>query len=115
MALTVPLVWGMGLVIAKGAIDHFPPILLMALRFSLTAFVLVWFVPIPKKHLINLFGIAIIAAAIQYSLTFSGLKGIQYQLGPISNVKPSLLSCLALPPIVLFFSYKSTLCPAFAK
>ena len=76
MALTVPLVWGMGLVVAKGAIDHFPPILLMALRFSLTAFVLVWFVPIPKKHLINLFGIAIIAAAIQYSLTFTGLKGL---------------------------------------
>ena len=41
MALTVPLVWGMGLVFAKGAIDHFPPILLMALRFTLTASVLV--------------------------------------------------------------------------
>ena len=76
MALTVPLVWGMGLVFAKGAIDHFPPILLMALRFTLTASVLVWFVPIPKKHLISLFGIAIIAAAIQYSLTFTGLKGL---------------------------------------
>ena len=76
MALTVPLVWGMGLVFAKGAIDHFPPILLMALRFTLTASVLVWFVPIPKKHLISLFGIAIIAAAIQYSLTFTGLNGL---------------------------------------
>ena len=76
MALTVPLVWGMGLVFAKGAIDHFPPILLMALRFTLTASVLVWFVPIPKKHLKSLFGIAIIAAAIQYSLTFTGLKGL---------------------------------------
>ena len=76
MALTVPLVWGMGLVFAKGAIDHFPPILLMALRFTLTASVLIWFVPIPKKHLISLFGIAIIAAAIQYSLTFTGLKGL---------------------------------------
>jgi O-acetylserine/cysteine efflux transporter len=76
MALAVPLVWGMGFVFAKGAIGHFPPILLMALRFSLTALILVWFVPVPREHLRSLFGIAIIAAAIQYSLTFTGLKGL---------------------------------------
>ena len=43
MAIAVPLVWGMGFVFAKGAIEHFPPILLMAFRFSPTALVLVWF------------------------------------------------------------------------
>ena len=41
MALTVPLVWGMGFVLAKGAIDLFPPILLMAFRFTVTALLLV--------------------------------------------------------------------------
>ncbi|MFN3146240.1 MAG: DMT family transporter [Paracoccaceae bacterium] len=77
MALSVPLVWGMGLVLAKGAIAHFPPILLMALRFALTAAVLVWFTRIPHGNLARLFGIAIIAAALQYSLTFTGLTGLQ--------------------------------------
>lgn len=77
MALSVPLIWGMGFVFAKGAITHFPPILLMALRFSLTALVLVWFVKIPFGNLRRLFVIAIIAAAIQYSLTFTGLLGLQ--------------------------------------
>lgn len=76
MALCVPLIWGMGLVFAKAAISHFPPILLMALRFSLTALVLVWFVQVPLGNLRRLFVIAIVAAAIQYSLTFTGLKGL---------------------------------------
>ncbi|MEP1443852.1 MAG: EamA family transporter [Hyphomicrobiales bacterium] len=77
MGLAVPLIWGMGFVVAKGAIEHFPPILLMALRFGLTAAVLVFFVKIPKGNLRALFLIAIVAAAIQYSLTFTGLKGLE--------------------------------------
>lgn len=77
MALTVPLVWGMGFVFAKGAIGHFPPILLMCLRFTLTALVLVWLVRIPRGNLLRLCGVAVIACAIQYSLTFTGLKGLQ--------------------------------------
>ena len=28
--VAVPIIWGMGFVFAKAAIDHFPPILLMA-------------------------------------------------------------------------------------
>lgn len=76
MALTVPLVWGMGLVLAKSAIEQFPPILLMGFRFTLTALLLVWFVPIPRKNLVWLFFTAIVASAIQYSLTFTGLKGM---------------------------------------
>lgn len=77
MAVTVPLVWGMGFVFAKGAVTDFPPILLMALRFALTGAVLVWFARIPYGNLLRLFGIAIIAAAIQYSLTFTGLLGLE--------------------------------------
>jgi O-acetylserine/cysteine efflux transporter len=33
----------MGFVVAKGAMAHFPPILLMALRFTITAIALIWF------------------------------------------------------------------------
>lgn len=72
----VAVIWGSGFLFAKVAIEHFPPILLMALRFTVTALVLVWFVPIPKRQLGRLFWIALIGAAIQYSLTFTGLKHI---------------------------------------
>ena len=83
MALFVPLLWGLGFVFAKGAINHFPPILLMAFRFSLTALVLVWFTPLPVRKFFQLFKIAIVAAAIQYSLTFTGVKGLEAGLASI--------------------------------
>ena len=74
LGILVAALWGMGLVFAKAAIVHFPPILLMALRFSVTALVLVWFVRPPLGHLWALAGIAFVASAVQYSLTFTGLK-----------------------------------------
>ncbi len=76
LGVTVALLWGMGIVFAKAAITHFPPILLMSLRFTVTALVLVWFVRPPIAHLKALFCIALISAALQYSLTFTGLKGL---------------------------------------
>lgn len=77
IALTVPLVWGMGLVIAKPAVDAFPPILLMAFRFTLSALMLVWFVPIPRGILVQLFWVALIGSAVQYGLTFNGLRFLE--------------------------------------
>ncbi|MEM9604137.1 MAG: EamA family transporter [Pseudomonadota bacterium] len=76
MGVAVAATWGMGLVFAKAAIEHFPPILLMALRFAVTALVLVWFVPRPVGQYRALFGITVVASAVQYSLTFSGLAGL---------------------------------------
>lgn len=76
LGVAVALVWGMGVLFAKAAIETFPPILLMCFRFGLTALILVWFVRIPRGHLGQLFWIAIVSAAIQYSLVFTGLKGL---------------------------------------
>ncbi len=76
MGLAVPLIWGMGVVFAKAAIGHFPPVLLMALRFTLTALILVWFVKPPWRLMGQLFVIALVSAAMQYSLTFNGLRGV---------------------------------------
>jgi len=39
-AILVAVIWGMGFIVAKAGMAHFSPILLMALRFSLTAFCL---------------------------------------------------------------------------
>ena len=94
LGFCVPLVWGMGLVFAKAAIEHFPPILLMAFRFLVTALVLVWFVRPPLRQFSQLFAIAFVSAAIQYSLTFTGLKGIDASV-------VALLVQLEVPFIVL--------------
>lgn len=74
MALAVPIIWGMGLVFAKAAIGHFPPILLTAFRFAVTALALVWFVKPPWPLMRPIIAISFVSAAIQYSLTFTGLK-----------------------------------------
>lgn len=76
LAISVAVIWGMGFIFAKAAIEHFPPILLMALRFTLTGLAMVWFVRPPWHLLSRIFLIALVSAAIQYSLTFTGLKGL---------------------------------------
>jgi O-acetylserine/cysteine efflux transporter len=76
MGITVALVWGMGVVFAKAALEQFPPILLMALRFAVTALALVWFVRPPWHLMRQLFWIALVSATIQYCLTFNGLRGL---------------------------------------
>lgn len=85
LAICVPVLWGLGFTLAKVAFvyDSFPPILLMAFRFSVTALVLVWFVRPPWGLMGRIFWIAIVSASIQYSLTFTGLNGIDASLAVI--------------------------------
>ncbi len=78
LAVSVPVIWGGGFLFAKVAIEHFPPILLMAFRFTLTALILVWFVPRPARVILwRIFWVAMVSAAIQYSLTFTGLRDLE--------------------------------------
>ena len=76
LAISVAVIWGMGFIIAKAGMSHFSPILLMALRFTLTASCLIWFFRPPPGIFKELFWISMISAALQYSLTFNGLRGI---------------------------------------
>ena len=74
LAISVPLLWGIGFVVTKPGMEYFPPMLINGLRWGLSGLILVWWFPIPKKYLKNIFFISIIACTIQYSLTFSGLN-----------------------------------------
>jgi O-acetylserine/cysteine efflux transporter len=76
IAISVAVIWGMGFVVAKAGMAHFSPILLMALRFSLTAAALVIFFRPPAALLKQIFWISLISATLQYSLTFNGVRGI---------------------------------------
>ena len=76
LAISVAVIWGMGFIVAKAGMSHFSPILLMALRFSLTAGCMIWFFRPPSGIFKQLFWISLVSAALQYSLTFNGLRGI---------------------------------------
>ena len=51
LAALVPIFLGFGFVIAKPAMEHFPPMLLMGLRFFFAASILIWWFPIPVGFL----------------------------------------------------------------
>ncbi len=74
VAAAVPVVWGLGVVIAKPAVAECPPLLLMGLRFCASALILLWFVRVPRALLVRLFWVALIGSACQYGLTFNGLR-----------------------------------------
>ena len=82
-AVAVALIWGMGYVIAKGAMAAFPPILLMAFRFAVTAALLVWVAGPLRGNLPRLIAMSVVGAAIQYSLTFAGVSGVDAGLAAL--------------------------------
>ena len=76
VAVLVPVTLGFGFVIAKPAFEYFPPFLLMGLRFTITAMILIWWFPIPKKLFKDLIIVSLIGSTLQYGLTYSGLNMI---------------------------------------
>lgn len=83
MGVTVAVTWGLGLTFAKVGMSQFPPIMLIALRFTVTALALVWFVKPPVGMMVRIFVISFVIGALQYSLTFTGLNGIDVSLAAI--------------------------------
>ena len=76
MALSVPVLWGMGFTFAKAGLGEFPPLFLMSMRFGLTALALCCFFPPPVGQWRALCLVALVSATIQYGLTFTGLAGL---------------------------------------
>ncbi len=76
LALCAPLLLGFGFAIAKPAMQQFPPFLLMGLRFTIAALILVWWFPIPKKILKDLFIVSLIGGTLTYGLVYTGLNSV---------------------------------------
>jgi len=74
IALLVPIILGFGFVIAKPAMEYFPTYLLMGMRFSIPALILVWWFPLPKGLYFDLFKVSLIGSTLQYGLTYTGLN-----------------------------------------
>ena len=75
-ASLVPIFLGFGFVIAKPAMEYFPPMLLMGMRFVFAASILIWWFPIPRGFLKKIFIASLIANTLQYGLTYTGLSFI---------------------------------------
>ena len=76
LSLCAPLLLGFGFAIAKPAMEQFPPFLLMGLRFTIAALILIWWFPIPKKLLKDIFVVSLIGGTITYGLVYTGLNSV---------------------------------------
>jgi O-acetylserine/cysteine efflux transporter len=74
LALLVPIVLGFGFVIAKPAMESFPPLLLNGLRWSLSGLIMFYFFPFPKKFFKQMIIISFVGCTLQYGLSYSGLN-----------------------------------------
>ena len=74
IAISVPILLGFGFVVAKPAMLDFPPYLLMGMRFTIPALILVWWFPFPKGLFLDLFKVSFIGSTLQYGLTYNGLN-----------------------------------------
>ena len=76
LALCAPLLLGFGFAIAKPAMQQFPPFLLMGLRFTIAALILIWWFPVPKKLLKDLFIVSLVGGTLTYGLVYMGLDRV---------------------------------------
>ena len=74
IALALPFIFGLGWIFGKAALDHFPPILMAALRFGTAGLIMLPFVEWPKIKLHHLILLSALAIGIPYSLSNYGLS-----------------------------------------
>ena len=97
IALCTPLLLGFGFAIAKPAMQQFPPFLLMGLRFTIASLVLIWWFPIPRGLIKNLFIVSLIGGTLSYGLVYLGLN--------IVDVSSSTLLIQAEVPFGVLIAY----------
>ena len=74
LAVLVTAIWGFNFVVAKTGLTELPPIFMMALRFTLSAALLVPFVTMPREKLKQVAALSVVLGAGHFSMMFTGLK-----------------------------------------
>lgn len=74
LALLVCLVWGLNFVPIRWALDSIPPFALAALRFTLAAIPMVFFVPRPRLSLAALVGYGLAIGVAQFGFLFLAIR-----------------------------------------
>lgn len=73
LALLTVLIWGLNFIAIHIGLDVFPPFLLSAIRFVLSAFPWVFILPKPKAPLMHILGYGVFTFALQFGFLFSGI------------------------------------------
>ena len=73
LAVGVAALWGVNFVVIRVGLDHFPPLLFNALRFSLAAFPAILFVGRPRVPWRWVLAVALALGVTKFSLLFAGM------------------------------------------
>jgi O-acetylserine/cysteine efflux transporter len=76
LAVIVPILWGFGFAIAKPAVEHFPPLMMMAMTYGITAICLCRRIPSIKTPFLTMNLLALFIATLQAGMLLYGLKGL---------------------------------------
>jgi O-acetylserine/cysteine efflux transporter len=82
--VAIMMVWGGNFAVSKVGLQELPPILLIALRLTIVAAMLVPFVRVPKGKLMGIFAVAVVLGVVHFSMMFTGLKGVDASTAAIS-------------------------------
>ena len=92
LAVAVAAIWGVNFVVIETGLDHFPPLLFNALRFTLAAFPAVLLVGRPQVRLRWIVAVGLVLGVVKFTLLFAGMAAGM----------PAGLSSLALQSQALF-------------
>ena len=74
LMLFCQLIWGVNFVAAKIGLQHFEPLFFVALRFSLVALLLLPFVRLPRRKLLQLVPLSMTMGVMHFGLIFTGMR-----------------------------------------
>ncbi len=84
IAVIIMVLWGFNFVAAKWGLAEIPPIMLMALRFGLTAALLLPFTRIPWSKLRGIAVLSLVLGGLHFNLMFTGLSELDASTAAIT-------------------------------
>ena len=94
LSLSVVLLYSIGWMVSKNAVNSFPPILLSTLRLGVAALILVWFVKPPWHQLRQIMLVSVLVAIGFHGMVYTGLRYLDVSMTVV-------LSQLNAPILVL--------------
>jgi O-acetylserine/cysteine efflux transporter len=101
LAVGVTALWGVNFVVIRVGLDHFPPLLFNALRFSFAAVPAVFFVGRPRVQWRWVFAVAMALGVAKFSLLFAGMAaGMPAGLSSLVLQSQAIFTVLLAVPLL---------------
>lgn len=84
LGIIIMVIWGMNFAFVKIAMTELPPMLLVGLRYLLTAVLLLPFLRIKGVKFLHILGVSVTLGVLHFAFMFSGLKGTDASLAAIA-------------------------------